>query len=182
MPRLGTSLCVAVCLACPAWSKPQDFGSLLGGLLNGGGGAARALGGGGGLGDIASNIRNAIRSNPVIQQRILTNDLNPCDGAPPASCQCTDGETIAFSIEYNSNPCRRTRGATPDRCTCPSGETFLVKDVAQRAADRFNIPTCGGDQVQITTNCEPASLPIPWHLVVFSARVRVSAGTVVSPA
>ena len=46
---------------------PQDLGSLLGGFL-----ANR--GGGRSLQDTVRNIIN----NPVIQERILNNDLNPC--------------------------------------------------------------------------------------------------------
>jgi hypothetical protein len=77
-----------LCILSGALAAPQnDLLQSIGGLLGGAGG-----------------LRN-ILNNPVIQGRILSNNLNPCDGVPPSTCQCTNGESIPFSIEYRDNPC-----------------------------------------------------------------------------
>eukprot|EP00092_Neocalanus_flemingeri_P034995 GFUD01038079.1.p1 GENE.GFUD01038079.1~~GFUD01038079.1.p1 ORF type:complete len:187 (-),score=49.54 GFUD01038079.1:77-637(-) len=107
-----------------AFSAPQqDILQSLGGLFGGQGG-----------------LRN-ILNNPVIQGRILNNNLNPCEGVPPTTCQCTNGEEIPFSIEYRDNPC--SGSARPDQCTCPNGNTFDIKDLAGDVIDQYNLPNCG---------------------------------------
>merc|ERR1712055_551132 len=88
----------------------------------------------------AGGIRNII-NNPVIQERILNNNLNPCDGVPPTTCQCTDGQIIPFSIEYRSNPC--SGSARPDQCTCPNGNSFNIQDLADNVLTQYNLPSCG---------------------------------------
>eukprot|EP00092_Neocalanus_flemingeri_P044217 GFUD01048946.1.p1 GENE.GFUD01048946.1~~GFUD01048946.1.p1 ORF type:complete len:220 (-),score=43.71 GFUD01048946.1:201-860(-) len=97
----------------------------------------QSLGGKGGF----QKILDKILTNPVIQQRILKNKLNPCDGDPPTTCQCDDGETIPFSIKYRKNPCSGT--ARPDQCTCPKGNSFQLKDLADDVINEFNLPNCG---------------------------------------
>merc|ERR1719357_2149012 len=62
----------------------------------------------------AGGLRNII-NNPVIQERILSNNLNPCNGVPPTTCQCT----------------------------CPDGNNFQIKDLAENVIDRYNLPNCG---------------------------------------
>jgi len=107
-----------------SWAAPQnDFLQGLSGLLGGAGG-----------------LRNII-NNPVIQERILRNNLNPCNGVPPATCQCTNGQIIPFSIEYRDNPC--SGGARPDQCTCPDGNNFQIRDLAENVIDKYNLPSCG---------------------------------------
>ena len=54
------------------------------------------------------------------QSRILSNSLNPCSGAAPDSCSCSDGTSFQFSLEATTNPC--TGGGQPDTCYCPNGE------------------------------------------------------------
>merc|ERR1712002_622023 len=101
--RTVSTVITILALTQPAiWAAPQ--GDLLQGLSG-------LIGGAGGL-------RNII-NNPVIQERILSNNLNPCDGVTPTTCQCTDGQIIPFSVEYRDNPC--PTGSRPDLCTCPSG-------------------------------------------------------------
>ena len=130
-------------------SKPQLF-EVLGRVAEGVAGA-RSLGGGR-AGGILENIRNNIRSNPLLQERILENRLNPCEGESPDSCRCTDGQEFQFSIDYNSNPCTGAE-AVPDLCTCPSGRTFRPQKVAQDAATQFGIPTCGEGEAPVSCSC-----------------------------
>jgi len=121
-------------LAPAILALPQDLGSLLGGFLG------NARGGGRSLQDTVRNIIN----NPVIQERILNNELNPCPGELPNSCVCTNGNSFQPSnfLDLNQgNPCGG--GARPDTCTCPSGATFRADVVAESVANRYNIPTCG---------------------------------------
>merc|ERR1712154_367587 len=113
-----------LCLLHLSWAAPQN--DLLQGLSG-------LIGGAGGL-------RNII-NNPVIQERILNNNLNPCNGAPPSTCECTNGQIIPFSIEYRDNPC--SGGSSPDQCTCPDGSNFVIKDLADSVIDRYNLPSCG---------------------------------------
>eukprot|EP00091_Calanus_sinicus_P019068 TRINITY_DN4619_c0_g1_i1.p1 TRINITY_DN4619_c0_g1~~TRINITY_DN4619_c0_g1_i1.p1 ORF type:complete len:235 (-),score=50.82 TRINITY_DN4619_c0_g1_i1:97-723(-) len=113
-----------VCILSGALAAPQnDLLQSIGGLIGGAGG-----------------IRN-ILNNPVIQGRILSNNLNPCDGVPPSTCQCTNGESIPFSIEYRNNPC--SGSARPDQCTCPNGNSFQIKDLADNVINQYNLPSCG---------------------------------------
>ena len=113
---------------------------------------ARSLGGGR-AGGFLENIRNNIRTNPVLQERILGNRLNPCDGESPESCLCSDGQEFQFSLDYKSNPCTGA-GAVPDLCTCPSGRTFTPQKVAEDAATQFGIPTCGEGQSPVSCTCQ----------------------------
>ena len=113
-----------LCIISGALAAPQnDLLQSIGGLIGGAGG-----------------FRN-ILNNPVIQGRILSNNLNPCDGVPPSTCQCTNGESIPFSIEYRDNPC--SGSARPDQCTCPNGNTFQIKDLADNVINQYNLPSCG---------------------------------------
>ena len=131
-----TLLCIlSGALAAPQNDLLQSIGALIGG--NGG----------------LQNILN----NPVIQGRILSNNLNPCDGVPPSTCQCTDGESIPFSIEYRDNPC--SGSARPDQCTCPNGNTFQIKDLADNVINQYNLPSCGrGVEPSICTSCRMVQL------------------------
>merc|ERR1719480_209467 len=122
---------------------PQDFLSAIGGLLGGAGGG-RSLDSQQGLLNAASGLRNAILGNSALQTRILQNDLNPCNGAPPDYCSCTDGSRFSFSIEYNDNPC--SRGGEPDLCHFPNGSTFKPENVVNNAVEKFGIPNCGTNQ------------------------------------
>ena len=112
---------------------------------------ARSLDGGGVKGFL-DNIRNNIRNNPLLQRRILGNRLNPCDGEAPKSCNCTNGQEFPFSINYYSIPCTGVR-AELDICTCPRGQTFKPKNLAQKAATEFGIPTCGEGQTPESCTC-----------------------------
>merc|ERR1712236_10059 len=103
----------------------QDFLNNIQGLLGGGG----------------QGILRNILNNPVVQSRILNNNLNPCDGVQPTTCQCTDGQIIPFSIEYQSNPC--SGSARPDQCTCPNGNSFYIQDLADNVLTQYNLPSCG---------------------------------------
>merc|ERR1712243_232199 len=126
---------------------PQDLGSLLGGFLGN-------RGGGRSLQDTVRNIIN----NPVIQKRILNNDLNPCPGELPTSCVCTNGNSFQPSnfLDLNQgNPCGR--GARPDTCTCPTGVTFRADAVADSVAKRYNIPTCGQGVEPYLCECRDGS-------------------------
>merc|ERR550517_2455268 len=127
-------------------SKPQNlleaFGDLLGGAARDG---ARTLGGG--------NLMNSIRNNPVLQERILRNRLNACEGEAPQSCQCSDGQTFQFSIEHDTNPCTGL-DSVPDKCFCSDGSSFKPEEVAQDAADQFGIPTCGRDERPDYCSCQ----------------------------
>jgi hypothetical protein len=113
-----------LCIVSGALAAPQnDLLQSIAGLIGGAGGLSSIL------------------NNPVIQGRILSNNLNPCDGVPPSTCQCTNGESIPFSIEYRDNPC--SGSAHPDQCTCPNGNTFQIKDLADNVIDQYNLPNCG---------------------------------------
>merc|ERR550517_1075524 len=132
-------VCVVLGLLSCCSSKPQGLLDAIGGVLGGAArDGARTLGGG----ELISNIRNRIRNNPVLRERILQNRLNPCDGEAPQSCQCTDGQQFELSLDYDTNPCTGT-GSVPDRCFCRNGSSFKPQEVAQDAADQFDIPTCG---------------------------------------
>ena len=132
----------ALVLLPAALALPQDLGGLLGGLLGGGG----DRGGGRSLQDRFRSIIN----NPVIQNRVLNSELNPCpvypfsscspsppphlllfllllllQGKLPSQCICNNGVEFvpASFLDLNQgNPCGR--GARPKTCTCPSGQTF----------------------------------------------------------
>ena len=108
-------------------------------------------------GGFLANIRNTIRNNPLLRQRILENRLNPCDGEAPKFCNCTDGQEFPFSIDYNSNPCNGSE-SVPDLCTCPSGQTFKPKNVAEKAATEFGIPTCGEGQAPVSCTCRDGEI------------------------
>ena len=134
-------------------SKPQGLLDAIGGVLGGAArDGARTLGGG----ELISNIRNRIRNNPVLRERILQNRLNPCDGEAPQSCQCTDGQQFELSLDYDTNPCTGP-GSVPDRCFCRNGSSFKPQEVAQDAADQFGIPTCGRDQRPEFCSCNDGS-------------------------
>merc|ERR1712198_602611 len=110
LARLRMRAVSLLILAPGILALPQDLGSLLGGFLgNRGGGRS-----------LQNTVRNII-NNPVIQERILNNDLNPCPGELPSNCVCTNGNSFQPSnfLDLNQgNPCGR--GARPDTCTCPS--------------------------------------------------------------
>merc|ERR1712211_60134 len=92
---------------------------------------------------LQDTVRNIV-NNPVIQERILNNDLNPCPGELPSVCFCNNGKSFqpANFLDLNQgNPCGR--GSRPDTCTCPDGATFRADVVAESVARRYNIPTCG---------------------------------------
>ena len=60
--------------------------------------------------------RNTIQNNPVIQNRLLANDLNPCNGERPQYCQLRDGTTVQFNLNVADN------GDVPEFCVCPNGK------------------------------------------------------------
>ena len=122
-----------LCLAPGFSAAPQDsFQGLLGG---------------GGLADILKN--------PVIQKRILENNLNPCDGKPPTTCRCTNGQSIPFSIDYKDNPC--SGNARPDRCSCPNGKTFKIKDLTENVINKYDLPNCGSGVEPSFCSCRDGS-------------------------
>jgi len=92
------------------------------------------------LGGFIGGVRNILQ-NPVIQERILKNNLNPCNGVPPTTCTCTSGQVIPFSIDYEENPCFGE--ARPDQCTCPNGASFTIQGLADNVINRYNLPSCG---------------------------------------
>ena len=108
-------------------------------------------------GGFLANIRNTIRNNPLLRQRILENRLNPCEGEAPKFCNCTDGQEFPFSIDYNSNPCNGSE-SVPDLCTCPSGQTFKPKNLAEEAAREYGIPTCGEGQTPKFCTCQDKTI------------------------
>ena len=136
-----------------SYSKPQQLfevlGRVVGSVANDG---ARSLDVGR-AGGFLDNIRKTIRQNPLLQERILTNRLNPCEGEAPSVCRCSDGQEFQFSIDYNGNPCTGAE-AVPDLCTCPSGRTFKPAQVAEDAASQFGLPTCGSGQTPQTCTCQ----------------------------
>ena len=130
-------------------SKPQGLFDVLGGVL----GEVASEGARGLAAGRAGGFLENIRKNPLLQERILGNRLNPCEGESPDFCRCTDGQEFQFSIEYNSNPCTGAE-AVPDLCTCPSGQTFRPEKVAKEAAAQFGIPTCGEGQRPQFCTCQ----------------------------
>merc|ERR1712133_46752 len=153
-------LFVLVCL-CSSNSKAQDLGGLIGNILGGGGGGGRSLDSQQGLLGAVNNIRKAIQNSPVLQERILRNQGNPCDGVAPDYCQCTDGSTFQFSINYDNNPC--TGGGVPDTCHCPNGKSFKPENVVFDAVERFGIPNCGRNQERLLNF---APVPMEQHLIL----------------
>merc|ERR1711879_847718 len=153
---MKTLLVIVLSLLNSSYSKPQLF-EFLERVADGVAGA-RSLGEGR-AGGLLDNIRNNIRNNPLLQERILGNRLNPCEGESPDVCRCSDGQEFQFSIDYNSNPCTGA-GAVPDLCTCPSGRTFRPQKVAQKAAAQFDIPTCGSGQVPASCTCQDGTSSI----------------------
>merc|ERR1719187_2562838 len=134
----------ALLLLPAALGLPQDLGGLLGGLLGGDRGGGRSL---------QDRVRNII-NNPVIQNRVLNSELNPCPGKLPSQCTCNNGVDFvpASFLDLNQgNPCGR--GARPQTCTCPSGQIFDAEEVAEGVARRYNIATCScPDGTTITAN------------------------------
>jgi len=151
---MKSALVLVLGLVACSYSKPQGFLEALGDVI---GGAARDGARTLGDGNLINNIRNRIRNNPVLQERILQNRLNPCKGEAPQACRCTDGQSFQFSIEYDSNPCTGSN-STPDSCFCPDGSSFKPEEVAQDAADQFGIPTCGRDQRPDSCSCQDGSV------------------------
>ena len=116
--------------------EPQDFIKSLQGLFKGDG------------------LRGIIK-NPVIQQKILESDLNPCKGKPPSTFRCTNGQSIPFSIDYKTNPC--SGNARPDSCTCPNRKTFKIKDLADNVVSKYDLPSCGRGTEPSFCSCRDGS-------------------------
>ena len=132
--------------------KPQ-FGDFLKNIRNN---VVQGDTGGIGGGGFLASLRDKVKNNPVLQERILQHRLNPCDGAAPQSCQCTDGQQFQFSLDYETNPCTGLN-SVPDRCFCPNGDSFKPAEVAQEAADQFDIPTCGAERKPESCSCSDGS-------------------------
>merc|ERR1712029_1217470 len=145
-------LCSVFALLCfgSRGIQAQDFGGLLRNILGGGGNVDSQQG----LLGAVNNIRKAIQNSPVLQERILRNK-NPCDGAAPDNCRCTDGSSFQFSINYDNNPC--TGGGIPDICFCPNGKSFKPENVVFDALERFGIPNCGRNQAPEFCTCQDGS-------------------------
>eukprot|EP00091_Calanus_sinicus_P020823 TRINITY_DN5909_c0_g1_i1.p1 TRINITY_DN5909_c0_g1~~TRINITY_DN5909_c0_g1_i1.p1 ORF type:complete len:173 (+),score=35.15 TRINITY_DN5909_c0_g1_i1:118-636(+) len=87
-----------------------------------------------------------ILKNPVIQKRILENNLNPCDGKPPTTCKCTNGQDI---------PC--SGNARPDQCSCPNGKTFKITDLTENVINKYDLPNCGSGVEPSFCSCRDGS-------------------------
>merc|ERR1719481_2014360 len=109
---MKSALLLVLGLVACSYSKPQGFLEALGDVI---GGAARDGARTLGDGNLINNIRNRIRNNPVLQERILQNRLNPCKGEAPQACRCTDGQSFQFSIEYDTNFCTGSNSVRPGR-------------------------------------------------------------------
>jgi len=130
-----------------SFAHPQDLfqaiASNLGGRLNG----DRSINTQRGVLDFANSLRNTIQNNPVIQNRLLANDLNPCNGERPQYCQLRDGTTVQFNLNVADN------GDVPEFCVCPNGNRFKPESVVFSAIDKYEIPSCGKQEPKYCT-CE----------------------------